>query len=499
MHDPDSDGRDRPRAPAELLSVARAGRPAEQPRLPEYPARAYGPAHPARLATIARLHGLDPVPPFEARVLELGCGAGVNLLSIASSLPGSHCVGVDADPEAIARARQLAGDAGLSAIEFICADLRAVADRVDEADYILAHGVWSWVPDDVQAAIAELCAGRLAPDGVALISYNALPGWYTWLPARWLGRQAMARDPEADPAVAARRAVDLARSLHGPDDGPYGAVLAAAVERYAQLEPGHLLRDDLADGSRPFWLEEVAKWLVATGLQYLGEAIPDQWWHWRAAQLTADRVRGAADASLLARQQFVDLAAGVDFKATLFTRSHPSLEPDPAAIVDFYASARPDAVPPASSASPAMRELAGALMDARPGALTISELAQRCQRSEESAARAVLRLVAERLADVDPGPPAWANEAPDRPEVHPLARAQAGASAEVTSLRHDQVVLQDPNARTLMTLMDGTRDRAALADELERLTGASGASARSAVQDFLPQLANLGLLSGGVS
>ncbi|MFL5821923.1 MAG: hypothetical protein ACJ764_00615 [Solirubrobacteraceae bacterium] len=85
-------------------------------------------------------------------------------------------------------------------------------------------------------------------------------------------------------------------------------------------------------------------------------------------------------------------------------------------------------------------------------------------------------------------------EAPERPEVHPLARAQARVSSEVTSLRHDQVVLQDQHALALLPLMDGTRDRAALAEELASSAGTGAASVASALEVFLLQLAELGLL-----
>ena len=475
--------------------LTRPARAADPPRLPEYPARPYGPSHPHRLAAVARLHGLEPAPPSQARILELGCGAAVNLLSIASSLPGARCVGIDADADAVDRGRALADSAGLSHVELICADLRHVGDLPWPADYILVHGVWSWVPDDVRAAIVSLCATKLASGGVALISYNALPGWYAWLPARRLARLALAREPDADPVEVARRAVDLARSLHGPDEGPYGSVLAAALARYEQLEPGLLLRDDLAEGSTPFWLQDVADRFTTAGLNYLGEAVPDHWWHWRAARLTADRVRGAAEASVLARQQFADLAAGVDFKASLFSAGPaPALEPDPLRIADFYAASRGDSPPLPASASPAMRELAEALTAARPQAVAISELARRGGRGEESAARALLRLVAEGRADLYADSPPWSPVVADCPEVPPLARVQARTSAEVTTLRHEQIVLRDPKARALLGLMDGTRNRRALADELARPAGVDRAGSEAAVLDFLGQLADLGLL-----
>jgi tetratricopeptide (TPR) repeat protein len=463
-----------------------------------YPSRAFPAAHPNRLATVAQLHGIAPAAPANARVLELGCGAAVNLLSIATAYPGSRCVGVDVDEAEIALGRHLAEAAGLDNVELVCADLQEVGGQLEEADYILVHGVWSWVEEELRAAIAALCAEKLAPQGVALISYNALPGWHLWHPARALAQRVLGAPPASGDRVAGvRHALKLARDLHGNSQDLYGRVLAATVERYERHEAALLVRDDLGDQCTPLWLDEVRDLVAAAGLTYLGEAIPQQWWQWRLDGPSAERIRGASAADAGKRQQLADFASGTDFKATLFVRStaQPALEPDPKMLAGFHALARDEQPPVPRSMPAAPREVGSTLSAARPSMLTVRELAGRCNQAEESVAAAVLRLVAGGRADLYLDPPPYAHQpGKDHPEVPALARAQARSGAQVTSLLHQQVVPGGTAARELLSLTDGTRDRTMLASELSRISGWSSERAARAVDQYLERLAADGLL-----
>src|ERR1041384_979864 len=60
-----------------------------------YSASAFRQTDPDRLAVIARIFGLQSAPPQSARVLELGCASGGNLIPMAVAYPQSHFVGID--------------------------------------------------------------------------------------------------------------------------------------------------------------------------------------------------------------------------------------------------------------------------------------------------------------------------------------------------------------------------------------------------------------------
>src|SRR3954466_5845564 len=139
----------------------------------------YAQTHPERLATVAILHGLTAPDPFRARVLEIGCGAGGNLMAMTAATPGIQALGVDLAPSAIEEGNAAIAAIGLTNLQLRQGDVRALTQgQLGEFDYIVAHGVYAWIPADARDALLELIASHLAPDGLAYVSYNANPGGY---------------------------------------------------------------------------------------------------------------------------------------------------------------------------------------------------------------------------------------------------------------------------------------------------------------------------------
>src|SRR5262245_1789033 len=140
--------------------------------------------HPDRMAAVAKLFGLDCAPLESCRVLEIGCGDGSNLIPLAYSFPQARIAGIDAAKLPIAEGRRRADALELANLSLEAMDLREMRTGSDEFDYIIAHGVYSWTSPAVRDALVGICAGCLASDGVALISYNAQPGHHTLLMLR---------------------------------------------------------------------------------------------------------------------------------------------------------------------------------------------------------------------------------------------------------------------------------------------------------------------------
>ena len=106
-----------------------------------YPTAIFTQTHPDRLAAIARLHDLAPADPASARVLEIGCGDGMNLLAMAVAAPGARFTGFDLAPSVIARGQARAA-AGLSNVDLEVRDVVEAASALDgEFDYVIAHGL----------------------------------------------------------------------------------------------------------------------------------------------------------------------------------------------------------------------------------------------------------------------------------------------------------------------------------------------------------------------
>src|SRR5262245_60448117 len=134
--------------------------------------------HPSNLAVVAALCGLRPPPVEACRVLELGCGSGFNLLAMAQSLPAARFVGVDLSARQIDHGRALAAALGAGRVELHARSVTDLDASLGQFDYVIAHGLFSRVPEPVRAAVLDACRRHLAPNGVAYVSYSTYPGWH---------------------------------------------------------------------------------------------------------------------------------------------------------------------------------------------------------------------------------------------------------------------------------------------------------------------------------
>ena len=200
-----------------------------------YPGFPLAQTHPERLATIAGLLGMAAVPPDHSRVLELGCGDGGNLIPMALGLPESEFTGIDLAEQATARGRTVSQALGLKNISLRQMDLLEVSADLGQFDYILAHGVYSWVPPEVRDGVLRICRENLAPHGVAYVSYNAYPGFHR----REMFREMMLHHVSSvhDPAGRYQEAVQLIAGL--AKCKPESELTRILFEEEAQ----HLVRD----------------------------------------------------------------------------------------------------------------------------------------------------------------------------------------------------------------------------------------------------------------
>jgi SAM-dependent methyltransferase len=234
----------------------------------------YAQTHPDRLATVAVLHGIEPPDPFSARVLEIGCGAGGNLLAMAAATPGLHVVGVDLAASPIAEAQLAAREAGLANAEFHRADVRGLTNgELGRFDFVIAHGVYGWMPAEADDALLATIKASLTPDGIAYVSFNAQPGGYFRRMLRDVGLWHARR--EEGPLAKAARAQQLFDFLlehrAGPSDA-YGALLARELPSVTHAPTYRLVHDDLGEHWTPRWFGEFAEHAAGHGLGYVGEA-----------------------------------------------------------------------------------------------------------------------------------------------------------------------------------------------------------------------------------
>ena len=134
---------------------------------------------PATLEAYAALVGGSAPNPKTARVLELGATYGGNIISQALFNPDATFVGIELSQEQVEKGNEVIANAGLINVSLIQSDIASIGSEIGTFDYIIAHGVYSWVDDGVKDALLRLIDEHLAEDGIAYISYNTYPGWHT--------------------------------------------------------------------------------------------------------------------------------------------------------------------------------------------------------------------------------------------------------------------------------------------------------------------------------
>ena len=141
---------------------------------------------PATLEAYAALVGITAPNPNTARVLELGATYGGNIISQALFNPDATFVGIELSQEQVEKGNEVIANAGLTNVSLVQSDIASIGSEIGTFDYIIAHGVYSWVDDGVKDALLRLIDEHLAEDGIAYISYNTYPGWHTMEEVRQL-------------------------------------------------------------------------------------------------------------------------------------------------------------------------------------------------------------------------------------------------------------------------------------------------------------------------
>ena len=141
---------------------------------------------PATLEAYAALVGISAPNPKNARVLELGATYGGNIISQALFYPDATFVGIELSQEQVEKGNEVIANAGLTNVSLIQSDIASIGSEIGTFDYIIAHGVYSWVDDGVKDALLRLIDEHLAEDGIAYVSYNTYPGWHTMEEVRQL-------------------------------------------------------------------------------------------------------------------------------------------------------------------------------------------------------------------------------------------------------------------------------------------------------------------------
>ncbi|MBV9671485.1 MAG: class I SAM-dependent methyltransferase, partial [Verrucomicrobia bacterium] len=294
-----------------------------------YPSGAYPQTHPRRTSTVAFLRGMQPERIDRCRVLELGCGAGGNLLPIAYDYPDSEFVGLDLAQRPIAAGRALATQLDLKNIQLESMDISDLSvSSFGTFDYIIAHGLYSWVAAPVRKRILEICRDLLRPQGIAYVSYNAYPGNHLRDLARGMMRYHVSRfETVADKVGQARVLLKFLAESELEQDC-YADVLKLQFERSMKYMDEAFFHDDLSDVNQPFYFHEFMQEAGHYRLRFVGEAMPADLDPSKFRPGVLEKLHELAEADEIVREQYKDFLRGCAFRQTLLCHDQMELSSD---------------------------------------------------------------------------------------------------------------------------------------------------------------------------
>lgn len=461
-----------------------------------YPSGSIPSSHADNLAVRALLFGLEPPDLRRVRVLELGCADGGNLVPMAGEIPEGRFVGIDLSPRQIAIGQERLKALGIENVDLRAMSILDVDASLGEFDYIIVHGVFSWVAPEIQDAILRICRENLAPRGVAYVSYNTYPGWHQ----RQMVREMMLYHTRGieDPFERSERSMDLLGFLaeaSARGDELHSRFLQARFEHLSGYRdrPSYLLHEYLEESNNPLYFHRFMEMAGRHGLQYIADAESELGEIEALPPAVAERLR-TMTRDRIELEQHLDFILNRTFRRSLLCREGNPLEElamVPERMRRFHAASafRPDAESPdvrsqtgvtfrgekdrtfTVSHSPT-KALLVALAETWPRPLAFTDLLARAgnllgtEVEEALAADILFSLYAGGFLDLHLLPPLCTEKVSERPMATPLARREAALGPYVTNQRRRALKLDDDLARTVLLHLDGARDRAALREVL---------------------------------
>jgi methyltransferase-like protein/2-polyprenyl-3-methyl-5-hydroxy-6-metoxy-1,4-benzoquinol methylase len=467
--------------------------------------------HPNRLAVMASLLGLKPAPAERCRVLELGCGNGANLIPMAHAFPESRFFGIDLAAQPIAKGQAMIRDLGLQNIGLQQMDILDFPRDAGEFDYIIAHGIYSWVPELVRDKILAISKAHLAAHGVAFVSYNTYPGWRI----RQMMREMMQYHVVAfsDPREKIQQARALAKFLsESADQETSSGRLLADEMRDVLRRPGvGLYHDDLSPVNDPIYFVEFAAHAARHGLQFLVETQFTLGKDFNApAEMLKTLERISTD--VVQREQYLDFLECRRFRETLLCHQNLSVSRDinlellkSLKYVSFSSlgSSQPELDSGKAvkfvggrgasiwTAHPVAKAALQHLSENWPASFTLEEIGSAAlqrlsaagvtpnsteEGTEQELSQLLLTAYGAGLVEALFKPPHFVLQVSDRPVSSPVARVQLRYGEVVASLLHTTFDVSDPLAKQLILLLDGSRDRVAILNELRPIIESGAAT-----------------------
>lgn len=467
-----------------------------------YESQAFQETHPDRLAMLARLHGLTPPAVQSARVLEIGCAGGGNLIPLAVALPDARFVGLDLSDRQVRDGQAIVDRLGLKNISLRVGDVADAHSDHEAFDYIICHGVYSWVSAEVREAILARVARQLSPDGLAFVSYNVYPGWHGLGAFRdiMVFHDEGLTSPSPTDRVAALRGLLDELATNQPDpNSPYAQFVRREAAQIKAKADSYLIHEYLEPVNQPFLFTEFREQIERHGLVYVTDA------RYRMTPAFQEPpIKGALDrlsSDPMRQEQYLDYFRNRAFRRSILVKGGKTpVPPSEGALEGLRAIAlagplsaqpeihtsqveefrTPEGQGGLASGSPTVKATLLALAAQWPRSVPVAELRSHVADLLEQVPPGVRPAVEENppsieavllqgfgagVLELTTFEPPIALDLSLRPTTSTYARLQAEAGSRVTTLRH-RVAELSAFDRLVLTLADGTRERSEIVEDL---------------------------------
>ncbi len=466
-----------------------------------YESYPYAQTRPESLKAIAHIFGLETPALETARFLELGCASGGNMITHAMHYPKAKFVGIDLSQVQVEMGNKQIQALGLKNMELKAMSITDITKSLGEFDYIICHGVLSWVPEVVRDAIFRVSQENLSKNGIAYISYNTLPGWNMVRTIRDMMMFHSRNFKEINEQVQqSRLLLDFVKDSLEGSNSPYGEVMSAEA-KLLSTQPDHYLRHDhMEDINFQFYFHEFMKDAAKRDLQYLGDASLASMYAGNLPKQISDKLAEVTD--IVRSEQYMDFVTNRRFRSTILCHKNVQLKrnitgnsldglyfsmkivPEKALkdvkldnndSLEFYYMGNKDNK--LNSNAPALKALLYIFNEAVNFAMSPKELVAKIKEklpnnklSDEQIMIEIMsnitRLVFCGYITIATEKPTFLNKASDMPKISDLARIQLESKQGwVTNEVHDRINLS-PLDLFMMRYLDGKHNKDQVIDKL---------------------------------
>ena len=281
---------------------------------------------PAYLEAYGTLVGLKPPTAKMARVLELGATYGGNIISQAAHNPEATFVGIELSQDQVEKGNKIIGDAKLDNVSLVQGDILNFDESMGTFDYIIAHGFYSWISDEMKDKLLDIISHHLADNGIAYVSYNTYPGWHTMEEVRQLMLFANRDHDESTHKEKVLRGKTVgslvgAQILNYDNLKERNSKFLSALRSVMQKDDYYVGHDHLEPHNDPCYLYQFNDHLKANNLAYVGDADLTLSMVRTYDESIADKLEQLAPNSQADQEQYLDFMLDTTFRKSIICKA----------------------------------------------------------------------------------------------------------------------------------------------------------------------------------